>query len=62
MYNNVRWAWNWPIEVSSHVEMRCQSIEYLTGICEVCLESVDVDRWVRKWDEVEVEDFVALRK
>jgi hypothetical protein len=62
MYNNIWWAWNWPIKVSSHVEVRCQSIKDLTGICEVCFEGVDVDRRVRKWDEVEVEDFVALRE
>lgn len=40
--------------------MRSQSIENLSGICEVCLEGVDINWWIRKRYEIQVEDFVAF--
>lgn len=48
------------LPILPHVEQRRQSIEYLTGICEIAFERVHGDGFVREIDEVEIEYLVSL--
>jgi hypothetical protein len=60
MDNDIGWAWNGTATVTSHVEMRSQSIEDLTRVRKIGLESVHICRRVWKGDEIQVQDFVTL--
>lgn len=40
--------------------MACQPIENLSGIGEICLQGVDIYCGVRKWHNVEIENFVTF--
>lgn len=45
--------------VAGEVVVGCQGVEDLAGFREVGFEREDAERWVRKFDEVEVEDLEA---
>lgn len=60
MYNNIGSTWYRTGIIARHVEMACQPIENLSGIGEICLQGVDIYCGVRKWHNVEIENFVTF--
>jgi hypothetical protein len=60
MDHHIRRSRNWSICITRHVKMACQGIENLSGIREVCLESIDIGGRVWERHEIQIQDFMAF--